>query len=67
MGITTYGDDKIVTAVLTLRTDHARHPPDCRMIKEQPFRQRLHQVYQVVAPQNVGEFVQENPFNLRAG
>ncbi len=55
---------QIVAAVLALRADDARNPPCSRMIKEQPFQERLQQVYQIVSAADMRQFVQKNGLHL---
>lgn len=57
LGISSRGDHQVVTTKFTLRSDLARNPPDGRMEEQKPLDRVLNQVDQVVAADNVREFV----------
>lgn len=60
-------DHRIVTTVFALAADNASHPPRGRMIKQQAFQDSLAHVHQIVCPDHMREFMQQDRLHLIGG
>ena len=58
------GDGQVVATAFSFLADAAGDPPDGRMIEEQRLDRRLDQVYQIVVPADVSQFVGQQRFEL---
>src|SRR5437016_456224 len=57
-GVAAHRHDEVIATILAFRADYAGDPPDRGMIEQQVLRDRLEQIYQVIAAADVGELVE---------
>ena len=62
--ITTQADGEVVAAVLALRANASRQPPDGGVIEEQRLDERLQEIDQIVVAPDVRELVRQNRLEL---
>jgi len=60
-----YGNRNIVAAKLPLGSDVSRDPPDRGMIEQQSLGNALHDVYQIIVPADMCQFMREHSRQTR--